>query len=143
MLTVRVYVGNGRHNRRREQQMTSTIPTERDDTAAIRECHAFLSQLYDEAYEEWTRQDAVVKAMHASGSEAPEHTADEQDALATALRRQLDDLAIAVERSQLGTYGVCETCGETIPAERLRRYPAARHCLDCKERLDLAPLIPR
>ena len=59
--------------------------------------------------------------------------ADEQALLATRLRSQLDDLATAIERCDAGSYGICERCGERIPDERLAMFPAATHCVPCKQ----------
>lgn len=121
--------------------MTDTL----DDAASTRERHDLLKQRHDEVYEAWTRQDAVVQAMRTSidagsGDDADRANAaaqlDEQDRLARALRQQLDDLARALERSTLGTYGRCDGCDGTIPAERLELFPAASHCLACKQRLE-------
>lgn len=55
---------------------------------------------------------------------------DEQRELAAALRRQLDDIEIALSRLDDGTYGTCEQCGAEIPEERLEAFPAARYCVD-------------
>jgi DnaK suppressor protein len=116
-----------------------------DDTSSIREIHDLLTQRYDEAYEAWTRQDAVVDAMRSCvdgglGNDTDRANAsaqlDEQDARALALRRQLDDLAIAVEHSEQGSYGRCDRCGGTISADRLELYPAASRCLACDEALE-------
>jgi RNA polymerase-binding transcription factor len=31
-----------------------------------------------------------------------------------------------------GRYGICRSCGETIPLERLEARPEARHCIRCQ-----------
>ncbi|MDQ1712482.1 MAG: DnaK suppressor protein [Frankiaceae bacterium] len=46
-------------------------------------------------------------------------------------RRRLADVEAALERIGAGTYGVCETCGATIGAERLAALPATRRCIGC------------
>ncbi len=50
--------------------------------------------------------------------------------------RQLKEIEDALERIKLGEYGVCEDCGEPIPEQRLRLFPAARLCVRCQEELD-------
>lgn len=40
----------------------------------------------------------------------------------------------ALERIDQGTYGICSTCGNPIPAERLQALPYASQCIDCKRR---------
>jgi RNA polymerase-binding transcription factor DksA len=52
-------------------------------------------------------------------------------ALLEAARRRLADVDAALERRAAGSYGVCETCGRPIPAERLAARPAARTCVTC------------
>lgn len=46
-------------------------------------------------------------------------------------RRTRAELEDALARLDQGTYGVCETCGEPIPAGRLEARPGARTCLAC------------
>lgn len=50
--------------------------------------------------------------------------------------RQLKEIEDALERLKLGEYGVCEDCGEPIPEQRLKLFPAARLCVRCQEELD-------
>ena len=57
--------------------------------------------------------------------------ADELALLVARLRSQLDDLATAIERCDVGTYGICERCGARIPDERLAMLPSATHCVPC------------
>ena len=38
----------------------------------------------------------------------------------------------AMRRVATGGYGLCETCGQAIPAERLALFPAATSCVACK-----------
>ncbi|HLM06563.1 MAG TPA: TraR/DksA C4-type zinc finger protein [Blastococcus sp.] len=52
-------------------------------------------------------------------------------ALLDQARQRLADVEAAFARREAGTYGVCETCGRPIAAERLAARPAARTCIDC------------
>ena len=52
-------------------------------------------------------------------------------ALLEQARRRLADVEAAVRAVEAGTYGICETCGRPIGAERLAARPAARTCIDC------------
>jgi RNA polymerase-binding protein DksA len=52
-------------------------------------------------------------------------------ALLEQARRRLADVEAAVRAVEAGTYGICETCGRPIAAERLAARPAARTCIDC------------
>jgi DnaK suppressor protein len=48
-----------------------------------------------------------------------------------AARQRAADLTDAIDRLDAGRYGVCESCGEPIPAARLTARPAARTCVGC------------
>jgi len=50
--------------------------------------------------------------------------------------KQLKEIEDALERIKLGDYGFCEECGEPIPVQRLRLFPAARLCVRCQEEMD-------
>jgi DnaK suppressor protein len=50
--------------------------------------------------------------------------------------KQLKEIEDALERLKLGEYGNCEDCGEPIPEQRLRLFPAARLCVRCQEEFD-------
>jgi len=104
--------------------------------------HDFLTRAHSDAYEAWRRQEVVVDAMRAdvaggSGSGADRSVGQaqlgEQIAVAAALRRHVDELAAAVERSENGKYGICIRCGDPIPAERLEVFPASTLCVACKQ----------
>ena len=53
-------------------------------------------------------------------------------ALMQALRRKLDSLDHAIQSAQLGTYGICENCGNRIDPARLEILPSTTHCLACQ-----------
>lgn len=44
----------------------------------------------------------------------------------------VEEIDRALEKLDLGTYGVCEKCGENIPKERLKALPYAALCVKCK-----------
>ena len=52
-------------------------------------------------------------------------------ALLEQAQQRLADVDAALARRDAGTYGICETCGRPIGAERLAARPAARTCIDC------------
>ena len=52
-------------------------------------------------------------------------------ALLEQARRRLADVEAALARRDAGGYGICESCGRPIAAERLAARPAARTCIDC------------
>jgi RNA polymerase-binding transcription factor DksA len=52
------------------------------------------------------------------------------------LQRQLDEVNIALQKFDNGTYGVCETCGKPIDERRLRAFPAATHDVEHQAEID-------
>ena len=50
--------------------------------------------------------------------------------------RQIKEIEEALERIKHGEYGICEECGEPIPEQRLRLFPAAKLCVKCQEEYD-------
>ncbi|MEZ0446824.1 TraR/DksA family transcriptional regulator [Cellulomonas sp. ICMP 17802] len=55
-----------------------------------------------------------------------------------ALARDASDRLLSIERALAkvddGTYGVCEVCGDAIPAGRLEARPTATTCVGCAGR---------
>ena len=51
-------------------------------------------------------------------------------------RREMEAIQAALARIDAGTYGICDTCGETISAARLTAMPMASRCVECQERLE-------
>jgi DnaK suppressor protein len=53
--------------------------------------------------------------------------------VAASERRLVEKIHSALERIDLGTYGLCEACGAPIPAARLEAKPSVSLCLRCQE----------
>lgn len=53
-------------------------------------------------------------------------------ALSAQALASVEEIDRALEKIELGTYGVCEKCNETIPKERLKVLPYAALCVKCK-----------
>lgn len=51
-------------------------------------------------------------------------------------RRRLDEIDIALQRIEAGSFGICEVCGREIPPRRLESLPSASMCVPCKEVLE-------
>jgi DnaK suppressor protein len=54
----------------------------------------------------------------------------ENQALASQLREQLDDVEEALSKLDKGTYGRCEVCDKPIGEARLEVMPATRFCIE-------------
>ncbi len=69
----------------------------------------------------------------------PEENADEMEiyesnlVIDESMRAELKKIDAALERLEKGTYGFCLNCQKEIPLERLKAYPQAEKCLDCKK----------
>lgn len=49
-------------------------------------------------------------------------------------RKLIAKIKDALERLEVGTYGICEECGEDISEKRLRARPVTTLCIDCKKK---------
>lgn len=56
------------------------------------------------------------------------------EALRRGARAELAEVEASLARVAAGTYGVCESCGRDIPAERLEVRPHAPRCVACATR---------
>ncbi len=52
--------------------------------------------------------------------------------LSAQARAAVEEIDIAVAKVHGGTYGLCDTCGTSIPKERLKALPHAALCVKCK-----------
>jgi DnaK suppressor protein len=74
-----------------------------------------------------------------AGDEGEE--AEERIATLALLETEYRLVVLALKKIELGTYGVCDVCGEAIEANRLAVEPAARTCIAHREdEIDL-PLV--
>lgn len=48
------------------------------------------------------------------------------------LKKQLDDVDLALAHIEAGTYGTCDKCGNEIGADRMEFRPSSVLCVDCK-----------
>jgi DnaK suppressor protein len=48
---------------------------------------------------------------------------------------QLRQIQEALDRLQLGEFGMCLSCAEAIPAKRLQALPWAKYCVRCQEKI--------
>ena len=61
---------------------------------------------------------------------------DESERRVYILEKELKNIKMinsALKRIYDKTYGICETCGDYIPANRLTIIPYAKYCIKCKE----------
>ena len=61
---------------------------------------------------------------------------DESERRVYILEKELDNIKLinsALKRIYDKTYGICEICGDSIPANRLAIIPYAKYCIKCRE----------
>jgi RNA polymerase-binding protein DksA len=112
---------------------------------------AELDEVLQELHEQREHSLAIVASqetelnglMRDSGDGAGQDQADlgatsfERDHELTVLNNERDKLAQierALERIDVGTYGICESCGNPIGKMRLMAFPRATLCMTCKQR---------
>jgi len=59
--------------------------------------------------------------------------ADVRDDLLAVAGRELRQIDAALQRIDLGTYGLCEVCEEPIAEKRLDALPFATRCIECAD----------
>jgi RNA polymerase-binding transcription factor DksA len=101
---------------------------------------SLLSTVRSDLAGERDRLNAQIAALEpGGGSSFDDNFADsgqvaaeqgENKVLASQLRSELDEVERALRKLDDGTYGQCETCGQTIAAPRLEAMPATRYCID-------------
>ena len=69
--------------------------------------------------------DAIDEATSATDCESAIRRSNDQT-------RWLEEVHSALARLARGSYGLCEECGEQIPAKRLDAVPWAKLCLTCQ-----------
>ncbi len=94
------------------------------------------------------RREALIKEMWqnlkyqssppASKGDSSDHAADAVDSdtamhLAESGSSEVAQINAALEHTENGTYGLCDTCSEQIPWSRLKALPYATLCVKCKE----------
>lgn len=90
-----------------------------------------------------TSEEAISGLMRDSGDGAGDDQADvgtknisreHEMSLANNAREMLRQTEHALERLEVGTYGLCESCGKPIGKARMQAFPRATLCVECKQR---------
>ncbi|MCL2000038.1 MAG: TraR/DksA C4-type zinc finger protein [Planctomycetes bacterium] len=58
--------------------------------------------------------------------------------IATANDQELEEIQVALEKIEKGTYGECENCGCAISISRLEALPSATACVSCRDQEEKA-----
>jgi RNA polymerase-binding transcription factor DksA len=97
--------------------------------------HGRFAQVRASLSEEFTLQTARLREFTQLDADTGDPgEAYQRAALLVVTRRALEQISGALHRIAEGTYGRCEKCGTSIPAERLEVLPHARFCVPCQQR---------
>lgn len=98
------------------QEMKETLVSKRDElTNRIEKLEANKSRLLD--------QDSEEAAVQMEDDEVA-------DGLEEIEIKELEEVNIALDKIEKGTYGICEVSGKPIEENRLRAIPFARTCIE-------------
>ncbi len=53
-------------------------------------------------------------------------------------KEEIEEIDLAIDKMESGSYGKCELCGKSIPIKRLKVLPATRLCRDCAQKYEEA-----
>ena len=96
--------------------------------------------------------DREAKLLQVMGTSPPlergdlsEEEREDDEAIETleAFQRRLADVAEALKKIRLGTYGACSTCLRPIPLKRLELLPSAIRCGACQKNRERSSTAPR
>ncbi|MGC1185094.1 MAG: TraR/DksA C4-type zinc finger protein [Candidatus Dormiibacterota bacterium] len=74
------------------------------------------------------------------GKRAGDHVAEAADRMARSrtageLEKLEEEVKAALAKLDLGTYGICDGCGQPVPEGRLEVLPWATRCVECQSHL--------
>lgn len=80
-----------------------------------------------------SRVDRAHEVLQQDGDDAPQRRPELTVAAALTEREQVELVAVAqaLERMRADRYGLCRTCGASIPFDRLKVQPWATQCVPC------------
>ena len=67
-----------------------------------------------------------------SGEAVADTFVDTENAIIGIHLEKARDLNAALDRIQMGVYGICIDCGKEIDSKRLIAYPVAKRCIECQ-----------
>jgi DnaK suppressor protein len=82
--------------------------------------------------QDWERGDATFTEDEGGEGDSINVERERDLALSAQALMAIEDIDRALGKIDVGTYGICESCGEKIPRERLKAVPQAALCVRCK-----------
>lgn len=128
--------------------MIATRLRKRDLTAFRERLEDERRRLLRDARQDYrSRFDGRGDTRDGGSDEADIATESFEDALAHTLsvqvRTRLHEINHALDKMEVGTYGICEECLSPINPERLEARPWASRCVDCQQRAEVVAFRPR
>ncbi|WP_433124412.1 TraR/DksA family transcriptional regulator [Micromonospora sp. CA-240977] len=97
--------------------------------------HGWLADLRASLADDFATQTARLRELTELNADTGDPgEAHNHAALLAVTRRHLEQITGALSRIADGSYGACERCRESIPAERLEVLPHVRFCVPCQEK---------
>lgn len=87
---------------------------------------------WDSLYPDYNQGDAGGEVKENEAMEVEEYSS--RLPVEHNLELKLKAINLALKKMEEDDYGVCEKCQEPINKERLKAYPAARTCIECKSK---------
>jgi DnaK suppressor protein len=53
-------------------------------------------------------------------------------------KEEIEEIDLAIDKMESGSYGICELCGKSIPFKRLKVLPVTRLCRKCAQKYEEA-----
>lgn len=84
-----------------------------------------------DSLESFSDSDDVPADIAAQASER-----EKDQIMGQSVHQTLNQIELALERVEDGSFGVCEMCGTDIPEPRLERIPWVSTCVDCQRMIE-------
>ena len=102
----------------------------------LRERYARLARRHDKVNSDRRRAGAAALDPDFEEQATQRENDEVLDVLDAAETRELAAIEKALGRIEVGSFGVCDECGESVDPARLEALPAAALCLPCAERAE-------
>jgi len=107
------------------------LDDERERLLRVERDLAENSRQAKDSLESFSDSDDVPADIAAQASER-----EEDQIMGQSVHQTLNQIEMALERVEDGTFGVCEMCGTDIPEQRLERIPWVATCVDCQRMIE-------
>jgi RNA polymerase-binding transcription factor DksA len=101
-----------------------------EERARLTNAFAFLERGHPGSLEDELGEIAAGNDNHLGDLATATYDRELDEGLEEGVQQTLDDIGIALQRIDDGSYGVCEVCGKPIGAERLSAIPWTRRCIE-------------